>query len=524
VQQLANNIKTMSNSIQQQFSIIKQNNEKLHTTQSYIKDIINSMPSMILGVDKNGIITQWNKTAEKITGTAASEVLKQHITKILPYMENELESITKSIEHHLIKTKSRTPRLNDKQTIYEDITIYPLTTTNIAEAIIRIDDVTKAYNLEMQLNQSRKMDAIGQLAGGVAHDFNNILGGIIGAAEIIKRKNLLQEKEMTLIDIIVNAATRAAELTQKLLTFSRQGQFSPTPVDIHVVLNDTISILEHTIDKTITVSIKKKAKNSIINGDNSLLQNAMLNMGINAAHAMPNGGKIDFTTSNIILDETYCDSSSFSIIPGEYIEIEIRDTGCGISLENITKIFDPFFTTKENKQGTGLGLAAVIGMVQDHKGAIHVNSEINSGTAFHVLLPVSHNQTPPVTPQAEMTLGTGTILLVDDEEIIRITTKSMLEDFGYSVICAKNGIEAVDIYKKQHSNIDLIILDVIMPIMSGREALIQLHEIDKNCNVIMTSGFSQREELNELKKCGLKGYIRKPYSQVELNHLLIKFL
>lgn len=379
--------------------------------------------------------------------------------------------------------------------------------------------------LQEQLNHRNKMDAIGQLAGGVAHDFNNMLAGIMGAAELLcLPKRNLDEKGKEYVDVIMQASERAADLTSKLLAFGRKGKTASTAVDVHSIIDDTTSILNRTIDKKIRISVRKDAGNNMVIGDNSGLQNALMNIGINASHAMPDGGEIQIETENIRLKKAYCDASPFEIEPGEYIEIEIRDTGCGIPLENIQKIFEPFYTTKEQGKGSGLGLSAVYGTVQDHHGAINVYSEVGGGTSFHILLPCSEESVNYKQTATEMLVGSGQILLVDDEEIIRITGESMLKEMGYQVLLAENGQEAVEIFQNQHAEIDLVIMDMIMPEMNGREAFIKMCEIDKNCKVIISSGFAKNESLDELRESGLAGFIRKPYRDFELSQLLTTVL
>jgi len=382
-------------------------------------------------------------------------------------------------------------------------------------------DITERKKAQEELAQRRKMDAIGQLAGGVAHDFNNVLAGIIGAAQLleIKAKNLTK-KDKGYIDIIISSSKRAAGLTSKLLAFGRKGKIMSTTINIHSVIKDTESILSKTIDKKIKIIVSNNAENYNVIGDNSGLQNAFLNLGINASHAMEQGGVLTFETKNVFLENFYCSASTFNLKPGEFIEIRISDTGTGISHENLQKIFDPFFTTKEAGKGTGLGLAAVYGMVQDHNGAINVYSEVGIGTVFHVYLPTTTEKTDMLQKQKPVLKGEGSILLVDDEEIIRITAKNMLEEIGYKVFLASNGLDAVDIYGKRSKEIDLVIMDMIMPEMNGSEAFFKMKEINQEVKVIISSGFTKDESLDTLRKEGLKGFIQKPFSIYELSTLL----
>ena len=235
------------------------------------------------------------------------------------------------------------------------------------EQALRESDAERE-KLREQLYQARKMEAIGQLAGGIAHDFNNLLGGIIGGAELLSLEPLSQNGRQ-MLDLILKAAERAADLTDKLLAFSRKRVHSNTSVDCYTIINETVDLLKHTIDRNISIAVESRSNVTTITGDESQLQNSLMNIGINAAHAMPNGGVLKFTLDTIALDDAYCAASPFTLKPGLFVDIAISDTGCGMASDVLSKIFEPFFTTKEQGKGTGLGLSAVYGTVQDHGGA-----------------------------------------------------------------------------------------------------------------------------------------------------------
>ncbi len=370
--------------------------------------------------------------------------------------------------------------------------------------------------LQFQLIQAQKMEAIGQLAGGVAHDFNNLLGGIIGAGELMRIKGNLSGEQNEYLSMILAASESAGKLTQKLLAFSRKGAKASTTIDCAKVIQDTSEILKHTLDKNIMIIVENKAENTSLVGDDSLLQNALINIGINASHAMPQGGTLTFTLKNIDLDKTYCDASPFEIKPGAYLEISIRDTGCGMPPEILSHIFEPFFTTKEKGKGTGLGLAMVYGAVQKHGGAVSAYSEVGIGTVFHLYLPVSLDSFPLKTASETLPRGSETVLLIDDEELIRMTARRMLESLGYTVLLAPDGREGVRLFAEKKESIDLIILDMIMPHMGGREAFEQLKKIDPGIPLIIASGFAKEEDVEWLKEQGLSGFLQKPFRSAEL--------
>jgi len=327
-----------------------------------------------------------------------------------------------------------------------------------------------------------------------------------------------------LIDIIINAAVRSADLTKKLLAFGRKGKIHSTLIDLHDIINDSSAIIARTFDKKINLVVNTEALSSYIVGDNSAIQNSIMNLGINAAHSMEDGGNLTLTTKNIRFDKNYCETSAFELIPGEYIELEVRDSGCGIPLEHIKDIFEPFFTTKEEGVGTGLGLSAVYGTVKDHHGAITVYSESGTGTVFHLYFPCSGNEVEQKETNNTIIAGSGIILLVDDEELIRMTGKLLLESMGYTVQLANNGLEAVELFEKNYSDITLVIIDIIMPVMNGREAFLKMKEIDPECRVIMASGFTNNENIEGLHQQGLKGFLNKPFSRYELSQVLTSAL
>lgn len=373
---------------------------------------------------------------------------------------------------------------------------------------------------QLQLAHSRKMDAIGQLAGGIAHDFNNMLTGIMGAADVLDtiRAGDPVAREMT--STILLAAERAAQLTSKLLAFGRKTPLQLAPVAVDRILDDAVTLLTRTIDKACDINVVREAKNTTVQADPSLLQNIFLNLGVNAAHAMPDGGRLTISTRNVELDESYCSASRFDLTPGAYLEVEVRDTGCGIAPENLPRVFEPFFTTKEQGKGTGLGLAAVYGSVLDLHGSVSVYSEVGVGTAFTLHLPLCSEVEAPATGSASIIPGSGCVLVIDDEEFIRRTAQAMLERMGYSVIVAENGAVGVECFAAHRSEVRLVLLDLIMPVLSGRETFKRLREIDPTVTVVVSSGFSKDSELSELRAQGVAGFLRKPYRLSELSQVL----
>jgi signal transduction histidine kinase/ActR/RegA family two-component response regulator len=374
-----------------------------------------------------------------------------------------------------------------------------------------------------QLAQSRKMDAIGQLAGGIAHDFNNMLASIGGAAEVLETHTRPHDQKY--IEMILALTDRAAQLTAKLLAFGRKGNVVLEPTDLHHTIQNAVDILRVCLGKIITIEMQLGAAHALVMADESQITNALLNMGINAEHAMPEGGKLIFKTSDTMLDTSFCEASGFALNPGRYACIEICDSGTGIEPELLPKIFEPFFTTREPGKGTGLGLASVYGSVVEHRGAITVQSTIGQGTEFKILLPLTDNLAAVAAPEKPESRGhQQLILVVDDEQLIRSTVGKMLTDLNYRVILAANGKEAIDIFTEHVAEIDLIIMDVVMPVMSGRMAFEHIMKIDDQVNVLFSSGFTGDEAISELASRENTRFLRKPFRQKELQKIIISML
>lgn len=496
--------------------------KNLNNLRNYLTNIIDSMPSLLIGINVNGKVTQWNHTAATLTNISSREAKGKKLQTLLPSMSSLSHTIEESIFSRKIHKESDTGLFTDIGLPHEEITIYPLSGNAIQQgAVIRIDDISEKITLENQLLQSRKMDAIGQLSGGIAHDFNNMLNGILVSAEMLQLDHQNADADtIGNIEVILQAALQASELSKKLLTFGRKQQIRKSPLDILALLDETHSILSRTIDKKVEISLTSSAQETTIFGDSSSLQNVFINLGINASHAMPNGGLLSFNLSNKNLTIESCRNREFSLRPGEYIAIEVVDTGVGIEKENLEKIFEPFFTTKEQGKGTGLGLSASYGTIKDHNGSITVDSIIDSGTTFTILLPCASSTHSLEATQEELREGSGTILLVDDESFIRRTTGKMLEKLGYNVITASNGMEAIEIYQKEMRRISCVLMDIIMPELDGRDAFLKLIAINPSCKVILSSGFTKNDSLTELFEKGLWRFLPKPYRSYELADML----
>lgn len=424
----------------------------------------------------------------------------------------------------------------DGTIVYADFNTRPMTFNGNGCNIGFVRDVTERKKseeeriiLEEQLRQSEKLRAIGELAGGVAHDFNNMLGAITGYADLIAEENMDEhgrDKDAVLgkrITTITRASYRAADLIKKLLAFSRRGKYRNAPVDMHEIINDVLALLEGSIDKKITLKTKLTAENPVTKGDPSQIQNAILNMAINACDAMKEGGVLLISTRNESLAKDQCCVETEA---GIYLMVAVSDTGTGMDEDTKSRIFEPFFSTKETGEGTGLGLPSVYGTVKSHKGCVTVESRIGVGSRFKLYFPVSDLKDTTIKTEDNgiMEMGQGTILLVDDEEMVRSMVSESLIRCGYTVYTCNNGSEAVEWYKEYHANTDLVILDMVMPVMDGMECYQNLRKMNPKVKVILASGFSINDKVHKLIENGALEFIEKPFSRIDLSRLVAKLL
>lgn len=381
----------------------------------------------------------------------------------------------------------------------------------VAIEIERLDEESEKEKMREQLYQSQKMEAVGTLAGGIAHDFNNILQGILGYASLLKMKVSEDDPTYKSIDIIENSATKAAELTKQLLGFARKGKYVVEPLNLNETVHNVLKIIKRTFDRAIEIKTTLKDDLWTVEGDHNQIENMILNLCLNARDVMPAGGLLHIETIN---KEVAADIPHLWEKPGRYAVIKITDTGRGMDEEVKKHIFEPFFTTKEKGKGTGMGLAMVYGVVKNHDGFITVDSEPGEGTSFTVFLPAVEKEIKrDETEVKDLPHGKGTILVVDDEEVIRNFAKETLESLGYSILVASNGEEAVAVYNSNKGSIDLVILDLIMPKMGGDEAFHRLKLINPDVRVLISTGFGIAEQTTEMMKdTGIAGFLHKPYN------------
>jgi PAS domain S-box-containing protein len=381
-------------------------------------------------------------------------------------------------------------------------------------------DLSERRKLEERLRQSARLESVGLLAGGVAHDFNNLLTGVLGNATLALDMVPGANPARGLIESAIRATESAADLTRQLLAYAGKGRFVVQPVDVSELVREIGQLIRTSIPRSTQVQLDLAPNLPPVEADATQIQQLVMNLVINGAEAIgEQNGSVRVTTGLQQLDEDWLAASEVTeeIVPGEYILIEVQDTGCGMDEETRKRIFDPFFTTKFT--GRGLGLAAAMGIVRGHKGAIRVYSAPEKGSTFKILLPAAEAvaRVPERrTGESRVEAGTGTILVADDEEVVRRTAKAALERYGYTVLTAQNGREAVNIYRGMADRVSMVLLDMTMPVMGGEEALRHLKTINPGVRVLLSSGFNEVEAIRRFTGKGLAGFIQKPYTAAAL--------
>ncbi len=535
------NLVRMNESLEERIALRTEDLEKEVTARRRAEDdlrlILDSIGEGVIATDREGGVLRMNPPAQFLTGWSNREARGKPLNEILVCTPEEgsgridpLGDIWEKGFYRIGEGQNiLRSRKGEEYRISESGNPLRSESGEVIGAVIVFRDVTQEHRLRLQLEHGQRMEAVGQLAGGIAHDFNNMLGGVIGSAELIRPYLEGNSEGEELVNLILETGERAAQLTGQLLTFSRKQKLVHSPVDFHGMIEKTAVLLKRTIAKNVEIRTELKAKVSLVSGDPAMLQNCLLNLGINSSHAMPDGGILTISTGNLELDELYCRNSPFELEPAAYIEIRVEDTGAGIPAGVLPRIFEPFFTTKGKSRdgtgGTGLGLSAVYGTVQQHHGELKVYSELGRGTVFRMLFPLTDQSGTAEASEAVETVGAGeTILLIDDEESIRLTAGKILEALGYRILSARDGREGLELYREKRDQVRLVLLDMIMPRMNGQECFHELRKLTPDLPVIMASGFSNAEDVRNLRENGLNAFITKPYRMKELGQLIGEIL
>lgn len=490
-----------------------------------LRTILDSIGDAVIATDARGNVTRMNPVAEQLTGWSGEEAQGERLDLVFAVHPSETsEPLTRPFEKLLEVGRLAKPsealtlrtREGRECLISERATPMRDQAGELTGLVVVFRDVTEQRALEEQLRHARKMESIGRLAGGVAHDFNNMLAAIAGFAELVRRKGSdpdIAHYAANIIDVSENAAA----LTQKLLDFSRKGVHHRRPYAVHGAVEAVRALLARTIDRRIAIELDLDATHHWVVGDPAQLQNALLNLGLNARDAMPEGGTIAIRTADVQLDPAACDGSAFELVPGPHLELTLSDTGTGMEEAVLRRAFEPYFTTKGPGAGTGLGLPSVYNAVLDHGGAIHAASRPGEGTEFRLLLPVSADESDESRDDSqaeEIVMGSGTLMLVDDEPAVRGSVAELLQRLGYDVVDFADGAPAVEYLRQRPGSIDLAILDMVTPGLGGRALLAALREVEPGLPVVFTSGFTREE--GAFDDTGVVGFLKKPFRVTEL--------
>jgi len=506
----------------------------LRESSEKYRTILESIEEGYFETDQKGNLTFSNEAFGKILGYPRNQLLGMNSRDYTT--PDTAEKIFRIMEQ--IEQTGRPEDVTDYDVIRKDgskaaleLSISLLTDKDGKPAGFRgmLRDVTRRKEteyknrlLEIQLQQAQKMESIGTLAGGIAHDFNNILMGIQGNATLMLLKIESEHPNYEKIKNVEKFVQNGTELTNQLLGFARRGKYLVKTTDLNEVIEKSSALFART-KKEIQVHTVFHDEIWAVEVDRGQIEQALLNLYVNAWQAMPAGGDIYLKTRNVMLDSSYV--KPFKVESGKYVEISVSDTGVGIDRKTRERIFEPFFTTKEMGRGTGLGLASVYGIIKSHSGYIDVHSEKEKGTTFTIYLPASEKEAVrEKSVPAAMLKGIGTILLIDDEKMILDVGRELLEELGYTVLSALSGREALDIFQKNSDKIDLVIMDMIMPGMGGGETFDRLRAINPNIKVLLSSGYSVNGQASKILHRGCDGFIQKPFNLNQLSEKIGKIM
>jgi two-component system cell cycle sensor histidine kinase/response regulator CckA len=501
--------------------MVAKRTQELAISEKWHRSIFDNATDGIMVLDKNGVIMNVNQKACEIHGFEKNALIGVNT--------GLLESGNKE------KHDERMSRILDGETLIFETEHYKKDGSKIllevsAKALnIGGDtyiqsfyrDITEKKRIQEQLMHSQKMESIGSLAGGIAHNFNNILTAILGYSELLLEFSNLDGTSKQRVQNIESSARKAGVMVSKLLSFARRDAHEVLPLNLNDVISDSVKLFEGVLNKRIGLRVDLNSNVSPIEGDPNQLEQVIMNLMVNARDAMPDGGLITVRTAVAELGKSDLDIPA-DIEPGKYVTLSVSDTGSGISKEIMGRIFDPFFTTKEKGKGTGLGLATVYGIVKDHKGYISVHSEVGKGTSFDIYLPSSSKPAYRIpSPRSFAVEGNENILVIDDDRDVLNFIRDILESHGYTVMTMNNPLTAVDTFRNLDARIQLVITDVMMPLMEGSELIKNLRTINANTKIVVVSGYGneaiQKEKLAD-------AFIKKPFEGIELLSTVRKLL
>jgi PAS domain S-box-containing protein len=486
---------------------IKEEEKMLVASDKRIRSLFERVEHAVFRLDKSGAIIEKNRRFIELFG---------NITWLCDMLMEDLdaaECLSKAVPEKAMHLEKKAVGKKGEELVIS-LALYP--DTDSSGSITGFDgyllDVTEKKRLEERLIRSQKMEAVGTLAGGMAHDFNNLLTAILGYSEIIQMKSKEGDPFWRPATIIYDAAKRGADLSKMILSATRKEKIETRPVNINDIVRNSIELLRRSIPKNIEIVTILADEIPHVNADPSQLQQVIMNLAVNARDAMPEGGKLLLETAEAGKEKN---AAAMQTVSSDFVKLSISDTGNGISKETQKRIFDPFFTTKDMGKGTGLGLYIVHSIISNHGGYINLYSEPFKGTKFNIYLPTTDSMDNEKTVDAEDLRGAGTVLVIDDESIVRELCKDLLEPLGYTVLLAEDGYSGIKAFREMKDGIALVILDMIMPGMGGNEVYQALKAIRKDVAVLLCSGYSENglAGIDNLLKHGTSGFIGKPFSR-----------
>ena len=501
---------------------------RLETAQRF-QAVFDQTPHAVGLLTPDGKLETVNRAALAFVGIRAEEILGKPfvLTPWCPAEERErVQQAIARAQTGVVRFELTQLDLKKRPRVI-DVTLSPFRDTagQVRFLIIEGRDVTE-LNLARERKQiTQRLELVGQLAGGVAHDFNNVLMAILASTEVMRVElaaGKRDPKELAEnLDTILEAGRRASELTRRLLTFGRRGSLERRAVSVHALLESTVKLLERTLPANVHLVVEPRASRDVVRGDAASLESALINLALNARDAMQDGGSLTFSTESVELDEEWCQGSGFDVKPGSYVRLSVRDTGVGIAPEHASRVFEPFFTTKEEGKGTGLGLPSVFGVVREHGGTVHLSSELGRGTVFHLTLPLdAASEEPASSPPAPQRFPGVSALVVDDEPGIRRMLVRLLGSLGIEATPVASAEEALTAFGERHQ---LLITDVVLSGRRGNELAAELLSKNSSLRVLLISGFPKDSELSALPSERVR-MLAKPFTLETLQSALADLL
>ena len=471
----------------------------------------------------------WNKGAEKIYGWTKEEATGRDVRELL-FFKTNLGQFEKARERLFERGEwagelPQATRSGDEITVESRWTLVRDDAGEPAGVLVINTDITERKKIESQFLRAQRMESIGTLAGGIAHDLNNVLSPILMSVDML-RLRLKDDESQVYLKMLQASAERGAEMIKQVLSFARGVQGERIPLDPKYLIKDVVKILNETLPKSITTRFSLPDRVWPVSADATQIHQVLMNLCVNARDSMPHGGQLTIRAENVTLDESYT-RMHIESEPGRYVMITVVDTGHGIPPETLNKIFEPFFTTKEVGKGTGLGLSTALTIVRSHDGFINVYSEPGKGTQFSFYLPAIEVGATADEEEEESRLPLGhgeLILVVDDEEAIREITRGTLESFGYKVLTAADGTEAVALYASNRDEVEVVLTDMMMPFMDGPATIRALQKLNPRIKIIAASGLAANEKAAEAASAGVKTFLPKPYTAEKLLLTLAKVI